>query len=230
MEVVHRAALQKAYLFQDISDNDFTVLISCLSPKVKHFSKNEIVILTGESVNHIGIVLAGTAGAYLEHVDGSQTLISNLTPKSVFGEVLVSTRTQKSPVTVHAVTDLTVVFIEYQQVYSECASACPAHRLFLQNMIKAIGDKYFHLFDRIAILREKTLRSKIIAYLCSLNDATEATTVRIPFTKTVLADYLLANRSALSKELRNMERDGLIAVDGRKVDLIFRSTDKANSV
>ena len=220
MEMNHRAALQKAVLFQNISDEECASLISCLSPQVKHFSKNEIILLTGDFVYHIGVVLYGTAHAYLEHIDGSQTIMANLTPVSVFGEVLVSTKTHQSPVTIYAASDVTAAFIEYQKVYSMCAAACTAHRSFLHNMLNVIGDKYFLLFDRINILREKSLRARIMAYLYSLSGRGEASVVTIPFTKTMLADYLLANRSALSKELRKMEQEGIIAVNGRKIKLL----------
>ena len=199
------------------------VNITCLSTQVKHFSKNDILLSTGDFVHQIGIVLSGTACAYLEHINGSQTIMSTLTPMSVFGEALVTTRTHKSPVTIHAMTDTTAVFIEYQKVYSMCATACKAHRVLLQNLLESLGNKCFYLFDRINILREKTLRSKIMAYLYTLSDNGEAATVTIPFSKTMLADYLLANRSSLSKELRKMESDGLIVVTGRVVELAFLS-------
>jgi len=100
-----------------------------------------------------------------------------------------------------------------------CETACSVHRIFLQNMLKAIGDKYFYLFDRIAILREKKLRSRIITYLHTLKNNVKDSTVTIPFSKTVLADYLLVNRSALSKELHKMENDGLITVNKRVIEI-----------
>jgi len=219
MDISDRKVLRNSFLFQDINDEECATLISCLSPQIKHFSKNEIILLTGDSVIHIGIVLVGTACAYLEHINGNRTLISNLLPMSVFGEVLVSTRTHKSPVTIHATSDVTVAFIEYQKVYTMCATACPAHRIFLQNMLQDIGDKYFHMFDRIAILREKALRSRIMAYLHTLSGRGKTNEVTLPYTKTMLADYLLANRSALSKELRKMENDGIITVTGRVIEI-----------
>ncbi|MCL2366687.1 MAG: Crp/Fnr family transcriptional regulator [Oscillospiraceae bacterium] len=221
MELHHRAIMRSAKLFQDISDEEYEALINCLSPRIKHYAKNEILLLTEDSVQHLGIVLAGTASAYLDHVSGSQTLISNLPPLSIFGEVLVSTRMHRSPVTIHAASDVTSVFIEYKRIYSMCEVACSVHRMFLQNVLKIIGDKYFHLFDRIAVLREKTLRAKIMTYLYTLSGNGDAKTVTIPFSKTVLADYLLANRSALSKELKKMEDDGLIVVKKRKIELAF---------
>ena len=220
MEINQRRILQKAFLFQNMSDEEYLNLINCLSPHVKHFSKNEVILLAGDYVHHIGIILSGTAQAHAEHIDGSKTIMLTLTPMKVFGEALASTGTHKSPITIHAVTDITAVFIEYRKVYSMCSAACAAHRIFLQNMLKVLGDICFDLFDRINILREKSLRSKIMTYFFALSGNGEKSKVTIPFTKTVLADYLLVNRSALSKELRKMETDGLIAVNGREVKIL----------
>jgi len=221
MKLNQRETVQKVALFQGISDDEYLTLINCLSPQVKHFAKNEILLLTGDYVHHVGIILDGEACAYLSNVDGSHTLISSLMPMSVFGEVLASTRTHKSPVTIYAVSDVSVALIDYQNIYSMCETACSAHRIFLQNMIKTIGDNYFSLFDRIAILREKTLRAKLKAYLYTLSDNGKTTTVTIPCSKTMLADYLLVNRSALSKELRKMECDGLITINRREIKLHY---------
>ena len=219
MESVIRSVLHKSVLFQDIGGDECGKLISCLSPQIKKYSKNEIIIMTGDYARHIGVILLGTACAYVEHVSGSQTIMANLSPMSVFGEILVSTRTHKSPVTVYATSDVTAAFIDYQKVHSICATACVAHRIFIQNMLKTIGDKYFLLFDRINILQEKTLRGRILAYLYALGGMGKRRRVTIPYTKTMLASYLLANRSALSKELSKMEKDGIIAVNGREIEI-----------
>jgi len=216
----HRAALQKSALFQDMSDEEYESLINCLSPIVKNYSKNEIILMTGETIKHIGIFLEGRASAYYEHVDGNRTLVTNLIPMSVLGEILVNTRTQKSPVTVYAASDVEIAFIEYQKVYSMCKSACTKHRVFIQNILNTIGDKYFRLFDRVAILREKKLRSRIMAYLSFLKNKEGTNSITLPFSKSFLADYLVVNRSALSKELHNMVQDGIITVKGRKIEII----------
>ena len=221
MDLNYMRIMRKAPLFQNLNDDEYESLIKCLSPRVKHYAKNEILLLTEDSVHHVGIVLAGTANAYLDHVSGSQTLISSLPTLSVFGEVLVSTRANRSPVTISAESDVTSAFIEYRKIYSMCEVACSVHRIFLQNVLTIIGDKYFQLFDRLAVLREKSLRSKIMAYLYTLSSNGKFYTVELPFSKTILADYLLVNRCALSKELNKMESDGLIIVRGRAIALLF---------
>ena len=219
MELSYKKLLRKAVLFQDINDAGYDVLIKCLAPQIKTYTKKEIILLTGDLSSHIGIILTGTAPAYLEHINGNHTLITNLSPGRVFGEVLVSTRTHQSPVTIYASSDVTIAYIEYQKLYSICSAACEAHKTFLQNIHKAIGDKYFQLFDRVNILSEKSLRLKIFAYLYSLSDRGKKQVIKIPYSKTMLADYLLSNRSALSKELHKMQREGLITVKGREITI-----------
>ena len=218
MKPTQIASLQRAALFTNIAPDEYQKLIGCLAPHTKIYNKNEIILHTGAAVTHIGIILSGGAYAYLEHKDGSQVLISHLFPLNTIGEVLVSTQIHKSPVTIYAMTEeVTVVYIKYNRLFSTCAAACKAHGMFLQNMLKHIGDKYFQLFDRINLLREKSLRARILAYLCTLKENENATVVTLPFTKTMLANYLLVNRSALSRELRKMEQDGLIVVSGRSI-------------
>ena len=220
MDANHLKILKKAALFQEMSDKEFSSLINCFSPQVKHFSKGEVVILAGYPVNRIGIIISGNAAAYSEHIDGNQTIMANLVASSVFGDALSSTKARRSPVTVCAITNITVVFIEYEQVLSMCGNACLAHRILLQNLLKSISEKCFLLFDRINILREKTLRQRVQAYLHILSNGGELKEVTLPFTKTMLADYLLSNRSALSKELGKMQKDGIIEVAGRRIRIM----------
>jgi len=219
METFEKLVLHRTILFQSIDEAGFDKLIGCLSPRIRHYAKNEIIILTGASVDHIGVILSGTASAYTEDAGGNRTIMSSLSPSSVFGEILVSTRAHKSPVTVYCTSDVKAAFIDYQRIYSMCSEACTTHRTFLQNIHTAIGDRYFDLFERFNILREKSLRSRIQAYLFALSGRGSARVVTIPFSKTMLAEYLLANRSAVSRELRRMEDEGIIAVSGRKIHI-----------
>ena len=219
MDTANKKILRKSNLFQGIDDHKCYHLINCLRPQKKHYSKNEIIILTGDSVNHIGIILSGDACAYKEDIHGNQNVMSYFQPIATFGEILASTTTHKSPVTVYAMSDVTAAFIDYHKIYSVCTEACISHKTFIQNIHRSIGDKYFNLFDRINILKEKTLRAKIMAYLYVLSGRKEVSVVTLPFSKTILADYLLVNRSALSRELGKMESDGLVSINGREIEV-----------
>ena len=86
----------------------------------------------------------------------------------------------------------------------------PAHQLTLQNLVRTISDKYFSLSRRIDLLVLKSLRAKVCAYLLSEAERAGSLTFSIPFSRIQLADYLNCDRSALSRELSLMQRDGLL--------------------
>ena len=76
------------------------------------------------------------------------------------------------------------------------------------------------LMEKSATLAQKTLRDKISYYLTTEAEKQGSLTFTIPYSREDLADYLSANRSALSRELTAMEKDGLLRVKGRKFELV----------
>ena len=125
----------------------------------------------------------------------------------MFGDVLGgSSRT--SPVTVVASAPCEVLLIPYEQLLLSDGS--PAHQLALRNLVRTISDKYFSLSRRVDLLVLKSLRAKVCAYLLSESERAGSLTFSIPFSRIQLADYLNCDRSALSRELSQMQRDGLL--------------------
>ena len=86
----------------------------------------------------------------------------------------------------------------------------PAHQRVLQNLVRTISDKYFLLSRRVDLLLLKSLRAKVCAYLLSEAEQQGSMTFTIPFSRIQLADYLNCDRSALSRELSTMQKEGLI--------------------
>ena len=86
----------------------------------------------------------------------------------------------------------------------------PAHQRVVQNLVRTISDKYFSLSRRIDLLVMKSLRAKVAAYLLSEAARAHSLTFSIPFSRIQLADYLNCDRSALSRELSTMQKEGLI--------------------
>ena len=54
------------------------------------------------------------------------------------------------------------------------------------------------------------LREKILAYLSIESRRNGSTNFIVPLNRTEMADYLCTNRSALSRELAKMKKDGII--------------------
>ena len=146
-------------------------------------------------------------GAVERSFGRGEVLITRVEPGGVFGDVLGGS-SLASPVTVLAATACEVLLVPYEQLLLSDGS--PAHQRVLQNLVRTISDKYFLLSRRVDLLVLKSLRAKVCAYLLNESERAGSLTFSIPFSRVQLADYLNCDRSALSRELSLMQKDGLL--------------------
>ena len=73
-----------------------------------------------------------------------------------------------------------------------------------------ISHKNAVLTEKIEITSKSSLREKILAYLSIEARRNNSTDFTVPLNRTEMADYLCTNRSALSRELANMKKDGIL--------------------
>ena len=89
------------------------------------------------------------------------------------------------------------------------------------NLLKIISQKIQENNERIEILTNKTIRDKLLAYFRNNTKNSNNRIVYLPFTLTDLADYLAVNRSAMSRELKNLKDEGFIEIKNKKIKLLF---------
>ena len=98
--------------------------------------------------------------------------------------------------------------------------SCPFHHRLIENIVRPIGDKNVQLMQKIEVISKKTLREKILAYLQSQAPKDGSRCFTIPLGRLELADYLCADRSALTRELARMKADGLIWYEKNQFQLL----------
>ena len=194
-------------LFTGLTAEELQTLLSQLGAVVRSYGKGEALVLAGEPNRRVGIVLNGELEAYRPAPGGARVPITHMEPGGVFGDVLGGS-SLASPVTVLAASSCEVLLIPYERLLLSDGSA--AHQRVLQNLVRTISDKYFLLSRRVDLLVLKSLRAKVCAYLLSESERAGSLTFSIPFSRIQLADYLNCDRSALSRELSQMQRDGLL--------------------
>lgn len=183
------------------------MLLGQLGAVVRSCVKGESLVIAGEPNRRVGILLTGELEAFRPAPNGARVPITHMEPGSVFGDVL-SGSSLASPVTVQAAMPCDVLLIPYERLL--LSDGGPAHQKVLQNLVRTISDKYFSLSRRIDLLVLKSLRAKVCAYLLSEAELSGSLTFSIPYSRIQLADYLNCDRSALSRELSLMQKEGLL--------------------
>jgi CRP-like cAMP-binding protein len=199
--------LNKNILFRSMTTEDIMQLLEITDHMEKKFLPGEVIVHQGDIIENIGIMLSGNTVGKKYTPDGEEIIVSNMGVNSIFGDVLSGAIGFASPVTVLANTDCRVLFINYQQLLF---SQSPLTHRVLQNMIQNISRKYFAQNKRMDILMLKSVRSKVLAYLEWQKTVHDSPSFEIDLDRRLLADFLGVERSALSRELSRMKKDGLI--------------------
>ena len=154
-------------------------------------------------------MLEGKILALKNTPDGSSVAITQMGPGGLFGDVL-SGSSVRSPVSVMAQAPCLAVYLPYDKIIHPCAQLHETHLQLMQNLVLTISNKYFALDRRVELLICKSLRTRISLWLLEQAEQAGSDTFAVPLTSAGLAEYLNCDRSALSRELGRMQREGLI--------------------
>ena len=197
-------------IFYGIREEDLPAMFNCLGSFQKHYQKGEIIFLEGNQVRSVGIILSGIVHMMKEDSKGNQTLLVIMNQGELFGESFSCGSHSDARVIFFAAAPCAVLFLPFYKVIHSCKMTCTFHHRLIENMVQLIGDKNVQLMQKIEVISKKTLREKIMAYLQNQSIEQHSKSFTIPLGRLELAAYLCADRSALTRELSCMQKDGLI--------------------
>ena len=80
----------------------------------------------------------------------------------------------------------------------------------MNNLLHIFAQKNLVLSNRIFCTSAKTIRERLFTYFSNLSVKNGSKTFQVPFDRQQMADYLNLDRSALSKKVGKMRKEGLI--------------------
>ncbi len=206
--------LTKFPLFSQMTSVDIDNLQPCVPGYQRSFRRGEAIFLhraLGElSGRYLALLLEGRVLMEQENANGDSFLFVQLLPGELFGEVFLPHGILETDIRYIADTDCLVLFLQYEPLYRCCQKHCPAHQQLCENMVNLLVSNNCRMTDKIAVLSQKTLRDKLLAYLFQLSRQQESNQVVSQMNRTELAEYLCVNRSAMTRELQRMEAEGLL--------------------
>jgi CRP/FNR family transcriptional regulator, dissimilatory nitrate respiration regulator len=202
--------LKTAKLFYGIAPYEIEGLLKCIHARRTEYPKGACILEEGSKVSDFGIMLSGHGRAYKEDPWGRQIIITLLHKGSEIGVIVAADSGHTSPVTVQVQEYASVLIIPFERLITRCKNACPQHDLLVRNYIGIVAQKGLVLHDRIDCLLKPTVREKITAYLLRISHERKSPVFSVPLDRNGMAEYLNVDRSALSRELSSMKRDGLI--------------------
>ena len=203
--------LKNTYMFNGINESEIEGMLKCLNARTMLYKKNEYILRNGETVNSIGMVLEGLALVEKEDIWGNRTIISEISPGSLYAESYACLSKLPAEISVIASDNTTVMLFDIRRILTTCSSSCGFHTKLIQNLLYTIAQKNVLLTKKMEYISKKTIKEKLLAYLSSEAMKAGSPTFNIPFNRQELADFLSVDRSALSSEISRLQKKGIIS-------------------
>ncbi len=203
--------LQKSKLFQGLTTTEIDQILTCLHGHTKKHGKDEFLLFPGSTTKQMGLVISGAVDIIEEDFWGNRTILSRVTQGGVFGEGYAAC--PDTPLLVGAVVaeNCEVLWLNISHITTRCESNCAMHGRLIQNLLAILARKNIMLTEKISHTSQRSTRKKLLSYLSAEANKAGSASFTIPFNRQQLADYLSVDRSALSAELSNMAKEGILS-------------------
>ena len=219
--MLSKQELETSPLFQDISYEEYSRLLTCFQAVQKSFRSDDLIYDFSSPQNDaVGIVERGCAALIRIDEEGVATVMEELGPGGVFGRTLAFAGSGGDSLQVVCRTSCDVLFIDYPHILKRCEHACNHHSVLVQNMLRLMSDKAQALSQRVDVLSRRSIREKLLCYFRQLSEQAGSDTFTLPFSLSTLADYIATDRSAMMRELKRLREEGIVRSDGRQFTLL----------
>lgn len=208
--------LKKTALFSGLTADEISLALRFFDARENAYQKGEAVKSIRSPFTRFGLVLQGRVQVFTDDLSGHQMMMAHVEKGGMFGESLAYLE-KDEPVYAIAASPCRLLWLHPENV-RKLHPASPLETRLIHRFIANLAERALQMNDRIQILSKLTMEEKIKAFL-SIYQKRKGSSFDIPFSRTELAAYLGANRSALSRMLTQMQQKGLLSCEGKHFTL-----------
>ena len=208
--------LSKTFLFENLQGEELEKALRFFDARESAYQKGDTVKPIHTPFSRFGLVLQGTVQVYTDDLEGNQMMMAHVEKGDMFGESL-SFLQKEEAVYAMAGAPCRILWLHPENI-RKLQPQSPLETLLIHRFISLLAKRALDMNNRIQILSKPTLEEKLKAFL-SIYQKHQGPSFDIPFSRTELAAYLGANRSALSRVMGQMQKKGLFSCQGRHFTL-----------
>ena len=202
--------IKKINLFKNLEDNEIAALLRCFSLKFIEFRERKKIANRLDRIDNLYIVLSGAAREAWYNEEGDVITYIDYREGDIIGLEYVSGVRKTFSGEIIAIEDMFVMALDSFRFLNPCNNFCPRHTKVINNAFAYLAKQNVKLLNRIKELTMPTTKQKVMCYLQNIRAQVKSNVFNIPYNRQELADYLGVERSALSKELSDLQKDGFI--------------------
>ena len=220
MEARDLATLAASPLFSGVDIKELSRALAALPHRVHDYKSGAVVLLAGCAYDELRVVLAGELAAEMGNEEGRSIVVETFKVPEPIAAAVLFAPDRRLPVTVVARSPARLALLPVASLLALCGRFPP----LLESLLSDMGSRVESLADKLRAFQFATLRERLADWM--LRRASLATepggplVVRLDSSKERLATLFGVARPSLSRELGELQRRGLLKVEGRRIEIL----------
>ena len=205
--------IQELELFQSLTEEELDKSLNCSQSRVADFAREDYIFTQGEKPRWLYLILCGTVVLEQSNAAGRQTYAEQLGEREQFGVIDLFLERDQYTYSARAKTEVRVLEVSKHFFYGTCQKNCAHHNKILFNMMRIFAEEAEKNAKTIKLLTCGSLRQRIALFL--LQNSRDGKRVEVNMNREELAASLNAARPSLSRELSQMQEEGILELSDR---------------
>lgn len=208
--------LAKCNLFKGMAVEEMSELFENLNYQKKSYEQEQVVAYADTEIKSLYILIEGEARGEMMDFSGKTIKIEDLDAPTLLAPAFLFGKINKFPVTIIANKPSIVVSIPK----SSFVKLIQTNEILLTNFLNNISNRAQFLSNKLRFLSFQSLKGKIAHFLIQLSKKTGKDEFLMPKSQNELAEMFGVARPSLGRTIRELDKDGVIKAEGKKITLL----------
>ena len=211
--------LQKCPLFAGMSTLSIDLALGNISYQIINFAPRDVYTLAGMPCRFADIVLSGSLICRMVSLSGKQVEVTRLRPGNLIAPAFIFAKNNSMPVSVEKDSEVTLLRMTPQTLKKLIDDDADIR----MNYIRSLSNIDVFLTHKMKVLSLFTVREKVAYLLLERAGEQNSNTIRLTRSRQEIADSFGIQKFSLLRVLSEFEKEGVIRVDGKTIEIIDRS-------
>ena len=211
--------LQKCPLFAGMSTLRIDLALGNISYQIINFAPRDVYTLAGMPCRFADIVLSGSLICRMVSLSGKQVEVTRLRPGNLIAPAFIFAKNNSMPVSVETDSEVTLLRMTPQTLKKLIDDDADIR----MNYIRSLSNIDVFLTHKMKDLSLFTVREKVAYLLLERAGEQNSNTIRLTRSRQEIADSFGIQKFSLLRVLSEFEKEGVIRVDGKTIEIIDRS-------
>lgn len=211
--------LEECTLFKGMCFDEIQRMLSSHMGRILRYSGGTLIAQAGEELRSMQILLQGMVKGEMVDYTGKVIKIEDIVPPRPLAPAFLFGKQNSYPVNISAVEDVEILSIprdRFLQILQESEQV-------LVNFINIISSRGQFLSSKIKFLSFTTIKGKLAQYLLDLSDQPGSGELVLSHSQAQLAELFGVARPSIGRAVGEMNQEGIIRTEGKKVVILDRS-------